>query len=519
MQEKSPSTFGKSSQNGSRANPYDYGHWRACPGIEQSSTWVQIGAERKKINQDVFPRGHFCTLVDMAWMLCLLEAEIIPMEKGAKVLEALKAQFDEGNAGWGGELAIMERLDHDEDLGSLINLGRTLQEPMARMNMRDRIIDLEPHLISLLEALADHIDKNDDAIMPGHTHWSQANPITLASFYLSVFDETYRAITLLEHAYRDVNSNTGGCGATSGISWPVDRQLLTDLLGFDSLMESTYAGEASQDQSMTLMYALSNLGILISRVTTTMQAWALEEIGFLKIRPDWAGVSSYMPQKAHPGAVTEVARMMATDTISQMLRGLLYSKNEFYGDVLPAMEMGQSIPPTALNNTSVAVQMFREAVKNLEPQKDRMLKTTIEGFSCATEVVVHMVKELGYGGRRAHRITANFIRMAREKELAANECTGELLDEAALHVEDRPPEIDTATLRKLLDPREFLKTHNNIGGIAPEETQRLLKERRTWIADYKRRAEQRRDKRDAALATLREKVDAAILDYSPIETV
>jgi argininosuccinate lyase len=413
----------------------------------------------------------------------------------------------------------MARLGYDEDTGSLINLGRTLQEPMARMNMRDRIIDLEPHLIALLETLAEQIENNDDAILPGHTHWSQANPITLASFYLSVFDEAYRAITLLEHAYLDVNSNTGGCGATSGISWPVDRQLLTELLGFDSLLEPTYAGEASQDQSMTLMYALSNLGILISRVTTTMQAWALEEVGILAIRPEWAGVSSYMPQKAHPGAVTEVARMMATDTITQMLRGVLYSKNEFYGDVLPIMEMGQSIPPVALNNASVAVQMFRQAVINLEPQKERMLRLAEEGFSCATEVVVHMVKNLGYGGRRAHRITAHFIRMAREKGLAANECTGELLDAAARHVEDCPPQVDTATLRRLLDPRVFLKTHIHIGGIAPTETQRLLKLRRGMIADYKARAATRRDKRDAALKTLREKADTAILNCAPIEAV
>ncbi len=510
MQEKSTLSPDKAATSSPYPNPYDYGHWRACPGVERAEEWPHIEAQRRKIYTDVFDRGHYCTLVDTAWLLCLLEADIIPAEKGAKVLKALQSLLDNGNAGWGGELAIMEQLDYDEDTGSMINLGRTLQEPMSRLNMRDRIIDLEDGLVRLLESLATRIGENAETLMPGHTHWSQANPITLASFYLSVFDEACRAITLLEHAYVDVNSNTGGCGATSGISWPVDRQRLTELLGLDTLLEPTYAGEASQDHSMTLMYALNNLGILISRVTTTMQAWALEEVGMLKVRREWAGVSSYMPQKSHPGAITEVPRMMATDTINQMIRGLLYSKNEFYGDVLPIMEMGQSIPPTALNNASVAVRFFTAAVNNLVPQKEHMLQTVCNGYSCATEVVVHMIKHLGYGGRRAHRITAHFVRQVQDLGLKAPECTGEMLDAAAESVEETPPRIETETLRKLLDPREFLKTHDQTGGIAPAETRRLLEIRKEWIRDYRARAAQRREKRDLAIANLREASEVAI---------
>ena len=138
MQPQNVSSSPAANGNGYRPNPHDYGHWRACPGIEQSAEWTKITAQRRRINQDIFDRGHYCSLVDMAWVLCLLEARIIPADKGARVLGALREQLEEGNAGWGGELAIMARLDYDEDTGSLINLGRTLQEPMARMNMRQQ---------------------------------------------------------------------------------------------------------------------------------------------------------------------------------------------------------------------------------------------------------------------------------------------------------------------------------------------------------------------------------------------
>jgi len=104
---------------------------------------------------------------------------------------------------------------------------------------------------------------------------------------------------------------------------------------------------------------------------------------------------------------------------------------------------------------------------------------------------VHMVRELGYGGRRAHRICATLVRLARERGIPAPQLTGEMLDEAAHAVEEQPPQIDTKTLQGLLDPEAFVRAHSNTGGPAPVETRRMIDARRKQLADARQRQTER----------------------------
>ena len=122
-----------------------------------------------------------------------------------------------------------------------------------------------------------------------------------------------------------------------------------------------------------------------------------------------------------------------------------------------------------------------------EQNVDTMLNHVRQGYSCMTEVVVHMVRELGYGGRRANRICATLVRLARERGIPAPRLTGEMLDGAARLVEEEPPGIDTDTLRQLLDPVAFIESHSSVGGPAPVETRRMLRNRREMLAEARER--------------------------------
>jgi argininosuccinate lyase len=164
----------------------------------------------------------------------------------------------------------------------------------------------------------------------------------------------------------------------------------------------------------------------------------------------------------------------------------------------------------AMAHSLVCMGYFDGMLKNVYPQKDKMLEYVSEGYSCTSEVVTHMVKEQGYGPRRAHRIVATFVRMARERGLKAYESTGELLDEAARFADERAPEIDTQTLRRLLDPEEFIGSHNNTGGTAPEEAQRMLSERRQELEKVKERQQQRRIKLEQGDELLHTQIQAIV---------
>lgn len=468
-------------------------HFRHCPGAPEAEEWQQT---QRDLQQRLGQMGNglpWRTQTNAAWIVCLHRADVIDRETARKLLGAIYEVLEDGQPGGGTESSIVEKLG-DEDLGSIMNYGRTLQEPMSRLQMRAMMLDVFETIHELMATVLGVAEENVDTVMAGHTHFSHGQPITFAHYLLAVFDAIQRGEEQFQLAYKHTNRNTGGCGSTSGTTWPVDRRLLTKLLGFDELVEPTYDCESSQDHSMSIMFALSNIALLITKVAMDLEIWTLEEFDIFDVEPGYRGQSSFMPHKAHPGSRLERTRVPAAEVLGETVKGMYLSKGEPHQDVIPMVAIPQGPAPKVMAYAQVAMRNLGGFLAHCDPKKDRMLQYVREGFSCSTEVVVHMVKHLGYGGRRAHRIAATFVRLCRERGVKANEATGGLLDEAADLVGQPPPRIETATLRRLLDPVEFIKTHNNVGGVAPEEAKRMLAERRKLMEDLSHLQNRRKER-------------------------
>lgn len=315
----------------------------------------------------------------------------------------------------------------------------------------------------------------------------------------------------LELSYGLINKNSGGCGATSGTVWPVDRHLLTALLGFDELLEVTSDREASQDHTMHLLFSPGNIVNTLGKVTMDIEIWGLEEIDMVRVDRSPAGASSMRPQKCHNGGHTESLRNKISDLLGTVTSGMFATKAEPHGDVV-AMWAFPNRAFQALAGAKAIIRTFGVAIENLHTRKETMLEHVRQGYSCMTEVVVHMVKELGYGGRRSHRICAHLVRMARDRNIPAPELTGEMLDEAARLCDEEPPGLDTATLQRCLDPVAFIESHNNTGGPAPSETKRMLSARQQRIQDARGRQQARRRRVKQGEELLAEEVAAVVKD-------
>jgi argininosuccinate lyase len=494
---------------------------RYAPGVPESKEQHQVMDKYMSFieSQEKDPTKHSTgpnrLRVDFVWTLCMLEGGIIDKAKAAKLLKAVRevqtgkvALLDTKSHGYA-EQTFTKALNNDEDLASMINLGRTLQEPMFRLDLRDMLNGTIDDLLDLLKTILITIENNTDTIMPGHTHFSQAQPITLSHYLMSIYDSLHRSYEQLVLAYRHTNKNSGGCGATSGITWPIDRDLMAKLLGFDDVLETTYDCEASQDHSMSILFGLSNLVTILSKAAMDMDIWGLEEVDMLKTDPAWCGVSSMMPNKCIPGALFERTRIEAGYVIGEMMKATVMVKGEPHGDVLPMLE-APKIAITAMSRAMVAMGYMKGMLKNIIPQKKVMLEYVRAGFSCATEVAYHMVKELDYGPRRAHRIVATMVRLARERQLKAYEVTGDLLDEAAEFAEERSPRLETDLLLKLLDPEYFITTHINKGGPAPVEVRRMLKTRRKELTEIVKDQEKRKQQIADAFHSMDQRINEVI---------
>jgi len=281
--------------------------------------------------------------------------------------------------------------------------------------------------------------------------------------------------------------------------------MVTELLGFDSLMEPTYACEGAQDYGLTTMFALTNIMTVLSRTAMDHGIWGAEDCGLIRLPGRLLGISSLMPQKAHPGSTFERIRINADHVIGHMVTGVVACKGEPLTDVLPIYEAWKQAGE-ALAETEASLDRWADIIASVQPQKDKMFQPTRDGFSCVPDLAIKLIRDKGYGGRRAHRICAVFVYLARKQGLKPYETTGALLDEAAKVANETPPGLSTEEVREMLDPVKFLQRHNNTGDPHPDETRRLIGLRRKALAQTARRQAERRGR----LQEARRKLDAQI---------
>lgn len=480
-------------------------HSKGCP----VSPKLQ-GAEKesRELAGKLNTRQPWMSQTDLCWVVLLFKCGSITQDDAAKLIRAIRATWD-SNRGVSGEERILQELDGNMDIASMVNYGRTLQEPMWRLRLRDGMLDIFEDILMLLKRVHELAMENLETVMVGQTHMNHGQPITYAHYMVSVFDGLFRGLEQFEKAYGYTNLNTGGCGSCSGTTWPVDRKLMADLLGMDGVVEPTFDCEAAQDHSLSMLFALSNMAVSISRYAMNHYIWALDEVEMVRTQPAMCGVSSFMPQKCDSGSVYEKVRMYSSELIGETTKAMTVLKGEPHMDVLPAMHG----PQYAINGMVIGrrcVRLFKYCLDNVILHKERMLEIVREGYSCTTELVVYMVRELGYGGRLAHSIVATMVRQAREKGIKAYECTGEMLDQAAEYLNRKKPGMDTAAVQKCLDPVEFIYSHNQLGGTAPEENKRLLNERRKMLDNALNRQRQRKEKVANALARLDNEADGIV---------
>ncbi len=480
-------------------------HRRHTPGVPEIPEWVHYRQLPTARAAETGNRLRFCALMDKAWLVMLYRKGHVSDEEVRKLFPVLD-QADE-ERGWGGEDWIRAKLGGDEDTAFAVNHGRTLQEPMARMMLRESLLYAFDELLHTLESTLDVADRHTDVLMAGHSHWAHAQPTTWGAYLLAVHDGLARGLEQLELAYRHTNMNSGGCGACSGARWEVDRELITDLLGFDATIEPAYDCEASQDEMLTIMFAASNIAVTLSRVCVDMNVWVTEEWDLFDVDMAWRGVSSFMPHKANAGNRFENIRENCNRVLGEMQTCLFSFKNEPLQDILPVYKADRYVR-SGLAELEAGLGIFRHLLPSVRPRPDRMWELVREGYSGAVDLAIRIVKERDFGGRCAHRICCTMVRMARERGIEPWECTGALLDEAARISGDPEPHLSDEGVLHDMSLEHFQEGPCNLGDPKPDETRRLVAKRREALADARSRQQGRRDRISAAMTRLQVEIDA-----------
>ena len=311
------------------------------------------------------------------------------------------------------------------DTGKRLHTGRSRNDQVAldiRMYIKDEIKEIEDMLISLEKTLLDIAKNNLETIMPGYTHLQKAQPITLAHHTMAYFEMFKRDIERLKDCYKRTNVMPLGSGALAGTTYPLDREMVKDLLGFDSVTLNSLDGVSDRDFVIELASCLSICIMHLSRYSEELILWNTNEFSFIEMDDSCSTGSSIMPQKKNPD-------------VAELIRG---KAGRVYGDLTTILTVMKGIPLAynkdmqedkecifdAIDTLKLCIPVFNKMISTMKINKDKMRKGASGGFTNATDAADYLVKK-GMPFRQAHEVIGKMVLYAINNEKALDEFTME----------------------------------------------------------------------------------------------
>ncbi|AEY65281.1 argininosuccinate lyase [Clostridium sp. BNL1100] len=360
------------------------------------------------------------------------------------------------------------------DTGKKLHTGRSRNDQVAldiRMYLRDEITAIKEMVAVFLETLVKMSESNLDTIMPGYTHLQRAQPITLAHHMMAYFEMFKRDYQRLCDCYSRLNILPLGSGALAGTTYPLDRHMVAQELGFDDVTQNSLDGVSDRDFAIELASCLSILMMHLSRLSEEIILWSSHEFGFVELDDAYSTGSSIMPQKKNPD-VAELARgktgrvygsLMTLLTVMKSLP-LAYNKD---------MQEDKEAIFDAVDTVKMCLPVFSNMIDTMKVRKANMYKAAQGGFTNATDIADYLVKK-GIPFRSAHEIIGKMVLYCIENNKAIDDMT---MDEFKSFSDKIQEDVYTEiSLEKCVSGRKL------VGGPARETEEKAIENAKSFLS-------------------------------------
>ena len=303
------------------------------------------------------------------------------------------------------------------DTGKRLHTARSRNDQVAldiRMNLKVEIKEIEKLVRELIETLCNLAEKNLTTVMPGYTHLQRAQPITFAHHIMAYAQMLLRDLGRLEDTYKRTNIMPLGSGALASTTYPINRQRVCDLLGFDEITQNSLDGVSDRDFCIELCSAISILMMHLSRFSEEIILWCSWEFKFIELDDAYATGSSIMPQKKNPD-ITELIRGKTgrvygdLTTLLTMMKGLSLAYNK-------DMQEDKEAIFDAVDTVKLCLTTFIPMIETMKVIPENMRNAAAKGFINATDCADYLVKK-GMPFRDAYKITGTLVHTCIEKNL------------------------------------------------------------------------------------------------------
>ncbi|MDB2324153.1 argininosuccinate lyase [Alphaproteobacteria bacterium] len=330
-------------------------------------------------------------------------------------------------------------------------------------NVDAALADLQVALIAKAEA---HVE----TLMPGYTHLQTAQPITFGFHLMAYVEMLGRDRSRFADARARLNESPLGAAALAGTSFPIDRHMTAELLGFDRPSANAMDAVSDRDFALEFLSGAAICAVHLSRLAEEIVIWSSDRFAFITLSDAYTTGSSIMPQKRNPDAA-ELVRAKPGRIIGSLTGLLIVLKGLplAYGKDMQEDKEGVF---DAADSLGIAIAATAGMVSDMEPNADAMRAALRVGFPTATDLADYLVRELGIPFRKAHHISGSIVALA-----ASRGCD---LDEVPLEEMQALEPLINENVIAVLGVDNAVAARKSYGGTAPSEVM-------ARIADAKKR--------------------------------
>ncbi|MGI6109410.1 MAG: argininosuccinate lyase [Eubacteriaceae bacterium] len=340
--------------------------------------------------------------------------------------------------------------------GKKLHTGRSRNDQVAtdmKLWTREACVDLIEDISELERVVLDLAQKNLETIMPGYTHLQRAQPITYAHYLMAYVEMFSRDVVRFNQVIAMAGSSPLGSGALAGTTYPIDRYMTAEELGFKGVSLNTIDGVSDRDYAVDFLEACAVAMMHLSRFSEEIILYNSAEFGFITLDDAFTTGSSIMPQKKNPD-------------IAELVRG---KTGRCYGNLMALLTTMKGIPLAynkdmqedkepvfdSFDTLSICLKTFTGMIRTIKVNKDRMLEAAKGGFSNATDAADWLVAH-GIPFRDAHAIVGQLVMKAEQE--------GKKLEELSLEEMREVSPVFDESVYNALDIRNGVSKRRTPGG-------------------------------------------------------
>ena len=330
--------------------------------------------------------------------------------------------------------------------------------------MKNSVNEIDKLLIKVIKSLTNNAEKNIKTVLPGFTHLKNAQPISLAHYFMSCVEMFMRDRKRFKNNLENLNENPLGVCAISGTSFNIDRWYTTKKLKFKKPTNNSIDTVSDRDFVLDFLYNVSLCSMHISRISEELIIWNSDQFNFIKLKDNLVTGSSIMPQKKNPDTLEYLRGKtgMSYGSLLSMLTILKGLPLSYFKDLQDDKEL-------VFNSFDIlknSLLIFDEVLKGLIINKSEMLNAANVGYTTATDLADNIVKNLNITFREAYKITSKIVNFAERTNLSFEELNLEQIKN-----------IDKRLNKEIL---ELAKLHNSVnskksyGGTSFENVKKMI---------------------------------------------